>query len=485
MQKNETHIHYRWPASTSGLIDHVEVIHQKNGRAVAYLHAQENQLTHDKQRKILTSLQSKGWGTLADFRDGKPVLRVSGLRDEGELIALMKTEYTQGEPERSIAQAATPSSVTEPEGIWQNIRSNSLKWSGILASVGNAMSIASGIHRSMDAKKDIDWGQIGKGTAFAVADLPLALAGGHDDARQRNDLLLRLKNHYQQHGIEISQNSCIHTETSDAGKSLRERSQDLMHRYANQIKCSFEVVAAGMSIWAGKKQRSEFKRLSPYFWGSGFLATLLIPEKKIDEEKYAQAGTLERFWMKIQSNPLKVGGLLGYTNNIGDYLSAYSERREWKAAGGKGTPLYRWDAAIPTVMLGANGLYAISSKTTGGDIRNAAMESDIYAITAQTLNTLPEGKREAALESTIQFLADCTELRDDKYEVRERLVATMVKQRENPWFKASTTQLTTSQTPASVSQTSPATQVSGSISHVGKDIAPANDVQLTLATNAR
>jgi hypothetical protein len=328
----------------------------------------------------------------------------------------------------------THGTTEEPKAknLVEFVRNNSLTISGVIATVGNALSTASGFARGKDV------GQIGQGLAFAVADLPLAVAGGRDDNRQFINLLRQLKKHYDKSGIEIPKNAAIHVEVSDKGKGIGERTQDYLHRYANQIKCSMEVVAAGFTIQAGKTQGSSFKKYAPYFWGSGFFASLVIPEKKIDEQKYAEAGSLGRAWMNIQAHPLSIGGLLGYTNTVASYGSAINEKKaqaSLKASGKPSTNHYRWDFAIPTVMIGANGTYAISNKTVGGDIKTTDMVSDVYRIASQIINKLPEDQRERALESTAKFLGERPEVSDTRAQVREKLLTQMTIQRQNPWFE--------------------------------------------------
>lgn len=424
--KRDTNTHYEWPSGSA--VTQVDVRTQKNGQSVAYLYA-DPAAPKDTLLEIRSALRLKGWGTLSDNRDGKFSLRVSGVRREIELIEILKQVGAA-----TSTPTITHSTTEEPKAknLVEFVRNNSLTISGVIATVGNALSTASGFARGKDV------GQIGQGLAFAVADLPLAVAGGRDDNRQFTNLLRQLKKHYDKNGIEIPKNAAILVEVSDKGKGIGERTQDYLHRYANQIKCSMEVVAAGFTIQAGKTQGSSFKKYAPYFWGSGFLASLLIPEKKIDEQKYAEAGTLGRAWMNIQAHPLSIGGLLGYTNTVASYGSAINEKKTQsalKASGKPSTTHYRWDFAIPTVMIGANGTYAISKKTVGGDIKTTDMVSDVYRIASQIINKLPESERERALESTAKFLGERPEVSDTRAQVREKLVTQMTIQRQNPWFE--------------------------------------------------
>lgn len=432
---------YRW---NEGIIRAIEVRTQANGWAVAYIEADNDPSQRELRNNIRAALRLKGWGTLSDSRDGKFVLRVAGLRSGDELVAMLRNQgFVKTEPQISTV----PDEAEQKTGLWAKIRARSLRASGIFATIGNAMSITQGVLRSRDMGK-IDVGQIGMGAAFAVADLPLVLVDEKDNARQLNLLLKKLRAHYERDGIEIPKSASIYVETSGEGKSFAERAQDFIHEYANQIKCGFEVVASYFSIKAGINQGNKGKIIAGSIFGPGFFASLVIPEKKIDLEQYAVAGPLKRLWMNIQSNPLSVGGLLGYANTIFTYKSGFDERRRYlypdtyptlpnPKTGELKLPTkhYKWDLAIPTDMIAANGLYAISKKTVGGDIKSEAMVRDAYRIAAQIINKQPGVMRERAMESTARFFAERMEIKEHYAQARERLIAELDSQRANPWFE--------------------------------------------------
>lgn len=429
MSTKETITTYRWPAGS--VIERIELRTLDDGRSVAYLYANNDPALKQQRFNIRAAIRLKGWGTLSDHRDQEFGLRVAGLHGGDELITMLAREgFTTG----TAVVTTQVSNEEKPQGLWAGIRANSLRYSGIIATIGNSMSLASGIHRGMVAKK-VDVGQIGQGLFFGLADLPLAIAGERDDTRQLGDFLRQLKSHYEKEGVEIPRTASIYVETSDAAKGWGERTQDFLHRYANQIKCSFEGLAAVSTIKAGFEQNSTAKKLVPLIWGPGFIASLLIPEKKIDPEKYEQAGYWGRLWMKIQSNPLSVGGIAGWSNNIGSYVSSFNERKKYIANGSVGPKLYQWDAAIPTVMVSANGLYAISKKTVGGDIKSDAMVSDAYTIAAQIINKQPEELREKVIESTARFFGERTEIPEHHAAAVARLHKEADIQRQNPWFE--------------------------------------------------
>ena len=86
-------------------------------------------------------------------------------------------------------------------------------------------------------------------------------------------------------------------------------------------------------------------------------------------------------------------------------------------------------------MIGANGTYAISKKTVGGNIDSHEMVSDVYSIAAQILNKQPDDTREGAIQSTAKFLGERPEIKDNHQEIVIRLRKEMDIQRQNPWFE--------------------------------------------------
>ena len=431
MKPQETTSIYTWPAATPALIDFVECVHQKNGHVVAYLHAKEDASQQPRRQELRNALRLKGWGTLSDFREGRHVLRVSGVESDASLLATLRYYgVTQGDP----AVKTQASEHEDPHGVLDAVRTGSLRFVGMLYSLGNAIYLAAGLHRSKLAGK-IDYGQIGTGLAFGSGDLLIATIGGRDDGRQLTNLLTQLKRHYDKTGVDVPVAAAIHTETSDKGKSLGTKLYDFAYRHLNQIKCLAEVVGGIFYYRAGVQQNSVWKRRTAMIFGPGFLASALIPEKKLDEEKYAAAGPLGRLWMRIQANPLSIGGLSGYSNTVFTSISAYQERKAQLALGPAGNKAYRWDFAAPVVMGVANGMYAVTQKTTGGDIRTDAMIQDVYSVASQILNKLPTDKRKAGIESTIQFLAERPEIKGSRDDIRLKLHETMERQRQNPWFE--------------------------------------------------
>lgn len=435
---------YRWP--DTGLIRRIDVREQPDGRAVAYLYADESADKNDARRNLRATLREHGLGTLSDYREGAYALRISGLRNGTELLTLLQERQVIQDIPAPTQQAAAQD---KPKSFSDQIRAHSLQASGIVYSIGNAIYLINGLLRNQELKErggKPKTGQIGSALVWGAGDVMVATLGKRDDSRQLASLLGKLDEHYRADGIAVPSNAALRVETSQRDQSAGARVFDFLHDHVNQIKCASEVLAAVQYYKAGQEQGNVWKQRTAVTFGLGFLASLVIPEKKIDPEKYAEAGGLERLWMKIQSNPLSVGGISGYSNTIFTSIGAVKEHRNYRdfkanpgayrgmAADKLPSRHYGWDYAAPSVMFFGNTLYAMSKKS-GGDIRSDSMVGDVYIVAAQILNKQPENAREAAIASTIDFLAQRPEISDSRPDIEARLKQQMEIQRKSPWFE--------------------------------------------------
>lgn len=443
MAKAPTTTTYTWP--NDSLVRRIDVREQSDGRAVAYLYADESETARPQRQALRTALRQKGWGTLSDYRDGAYALRISGISSKDELLNLLRdSQAITSEAKESQSNAEKSSN-----GLIDTLKQNSLRASGLFYTAGNFIYLTSGILRQKEeaartGNSGGQSGQIGSALMWGSGDLLIAAMGGNDEARQYQSLLGKLHAHYQKEGFEVPKNASLHVET--APKTLGSKAYNLVADHLNQIKCATEAVASIFYFKAGQQQGNFWKQVTAVIFGTGFTASMLIPERKIDPEKYEQASTFGKLWMKVQSQPLSVGGLSGYSNTILTSYSAFDEGRRFNNPekyptlpnkNGEIIPpskYYKLDYAAPGVMFFGNSLYAMSKKS-GGDIKTDAMVNDVYIVAAQILNKQPESLREAAIESTAKFLGERPEIKDTHAEVVTKLREQMSVQRESPWFE--------------------------------------------------
>ncbi len=423
MAEKEKTVSYRW--GEQALIQRIDIRHQLNGRSVAYIYADNRPELLPRRADIRSAIRLMGWGTLSDHRDGQFVLRVSGLKDGSELLdMLQKADYIKGTP----AVSAREDKGAVSENAIDFIKNNSLRASGLIYMLGNAMYYMAGAYNTNKLAGAEDKRMA---LSFAAGDALLGTFGGRDDARQFRSLLTKLKHHMESTGIEIPQNAAIYVETSNQGRSFGERAIDFMHDHINVLKISAEVLGGYFAFRSGLKkndkgERNWLKAVGGAVVVGGWGAALAVKEKKPDNEQLQNATPTEKLVAHIQEKPLRLAGWAGLAFNALNFGGTWANR---------GTASGKWNMAAVGSMVSANTLYSISNKTTGGDIKTDAMVRDVYSVAAQILNKQPEGVREAAIESTARFLGERPEIKDRHEEIIVRLRQEMEVQRQNPWFE--------------------------------------------------
>lgn len=406
------------------VIAKVEVREQGKEQKVAYIHATEQaQGDYSKLFALREEFRRKGWATSSDNQHGKGVLRVTGIADEQQLIDVLNAaDAVKGSMRTSYADVAGQDS----KGAVDFVKSNSSRLSGAFYLLGDALMITRGF---VADGKNIH--QMGTGISFAAGDVAYLAFGGKDDKRQFTSLLGKLKKHLNAQGVEVPDGTALSSETLARPGGVLEKTYDFLHEHINPIKI-FAEVGGGYLYQKGGMKASEYnpdKIIAGRVIMAGWLAALLVPEKKRDPEEWKEANPLQKAVMAIQNKPLMLAGTAGLIHNGFTIKGALKHRKQ-------GVPHYQWDLAAVSAMLVANSLYSICSKSTGGNIKTDALVNDVYGIAAQILNRQPDAVREQAINATVDFLGQRPEIKDTKQQIAARLREEIRMQSENPWFKS-------------------------------------------------
>jgi hypothetical protein len=415
----ETNSTYRF--GDDQIIRRLDVRTDKNGHAVAYLYANNNEDVRAQRQDIRSAIRLKGWGTLSDHRDGEFVLRVSGVRDGNELISMLREHgFVSGEPQVSTQNIDDAKS----KGPLDFIKNNSLRLSAAIYALGD-MFYFRGADNNFDR---------GMALSFGFGDAMLGIFGGRDDTRQFKSLLSKMKTHMEASGIEIPKNASIHVETSKQDQGAMGGVSDFLHNNINSIKIASEVVGGGFVLRSGLKRetqgpragkRNPFNIVSGIIIMAGWAGALLVKEKKIDKEENKPQGLVDGVARHFQEKPLRMAGYAGLSFNALKITDNIINRRATST----------WSILGVSSMIGANSLYSMSNKTGGGDIKTQAMVNDVYTVASQILNKQPEDMRDKAMESVAQFLGERSEIKDTHSQIIARLKEEMAIQRANPWFE--------------------------------------------------
>lgn len=414
---------YLWEDSSP--ISRIDV----RGNGVAYIHASNHA---EGLPELRSQFEEKGWATSPDTRNNDDnALRVSGFDDIREVTDILQTaRAVQGEPQIVAV-------VPDKKSAKDRLKSGTLSAAGKAFLAGDILYGTAGIVRKDPL--------VGFGAFSFVGDTLLMTYGRHDDKRQFASLLRKLEKHYKENGIPVSQNSALSIETAAMQSKQSDKVQDFLRENANPIKLLLGITSGSFMMKAGwGKEGDPTNMRNPYRIAagacivSGYIASLLIKEKKLDPEKYEKAGGLEKTWMRLQARPLQAASYLSLANNS---LFVASIIRKWKErVPDVGALNYLWreagaaDIAGVSAMVVGNLLYSISKKTTGGDIKSTAITDDVYGLAAQVLDNLPEQSREAAIMQTAEYLGDRAEINDNRKTVEARLRNEVKALRSNPWF---------------------------------------------------
>jgi hypothetical protein len=408
---------YQW--APPSLITRMDVRVQNDNNCVAYIRADPTHEDLVQLHALRDTFHRKGWTTSSDTRNDEPVLRLTGIKDQSELVSVLQNgQFAKGE------LTVTQAKEAPRQKLWDRVKTNSLQASGIFYTIGNALYVVSGIKRGKD------WHQMRTGISFATGDILLATLGSKDDTKQFKSLLQKLKKHLEKQGIPIESDTAINAETAEKG-GLGSRIYNYAHEHINKIKALAEVAGGYNYFFAGAKQGNRWKQATAVIFTLGFGSTLFIKEKKPDEEKLKNAGTWEKFKAFVHEKPLRIAGWSGLSNTLFTTIGAFQEKRKFP-----GSNFYKYDLATASSMLVGNSLYALSNKSTGGTITEEGLVRDIYGIAAQVINHVPVSKREDAIKSTVDFLGERIEIKGARSEIDALLRAQLVLSNDNPWFRA-------------------------------------------------
>lgn len=412
---------YTW-GGDSDAITSIDLRQDKDSM-IAYIHAKDKAPNLHSLRE---EFRRQGWTVSPDTKEGRPVLRLSGISHEDMLLHMLENGgYVSSDPK--VTSPGNTPRKTAPTA--SSLKSNSLRASGIFYLLGDAIFLMNGIKRSNDLA------QMGTGLAFGAGDVAFMAFSGKDDRRQFDSVIKKLKSHLESRGVEIPEGSALTTEVLAKPEGFLEKTYDYLHEHINTYKIMAEILGGGLYFKAGINQHNPRKQAAGAIIVAGWTGALLTKEKKIDPDVYAKASPLKKLGMYIQEKPLRLAGWSGLTHNALTTWGAFEERSKYRKGLEGGTPHYRWDLAGVSSMLVANSLYSVSNKTTGGSIESDALINDVYSLAADLLNRQPEAVRQASMEKTAEFLGQREEIKDSKEQIMARLNKAVENAKNNPWFE--------------------------------------------------
>ena len=448
------------PAST---IKQIEF--RKHGKQMeAFVYAPEGAAA-ESLSAIPAMLQKKELTVSPQIVEGKQVLRVTGFKDAGQLLApLRESAAIAG----TGAQSITEWDKAQPKlSFTEKIKENSLQLSGLAYTAGNIAIMGSGLARK-------DYAEIGTASAWAFADGLLAAYGRDSKDEQANKMVDKLRDYLIKEGVEIPKGTALTPEELAKPEGVVDKTMKFLKDHRVDIKNAMEVVGGGLYFKAGLNQHNPFKAAAGACIVTGFLTALLVQEKGADEKTQAangdalaeklagnhghekeKLGDKAKNW--IQEKPLRFTGALALTHNALTLTGAYREKiknskpevrqglvdtlskdtaaltayetqmkakpglmperglQSLKEAEAKSAAAithfdkhkndFRWNVAQSSCMVVANALYGLSSKNPIDEKQERELQDDVCAVAASIVAAQPKEVRDHMVDKVAAFCA--------------------------------------------------------------------------------
>ncbi|MEI7488809.1 MAG: hypothetical protein WCJ72_15655 [Chryseobacterium sp.] len=367
--------------------------------------------------KVRAELQSD-FSVSPTIRNGKPALRVSGVKNPSEIIEKLG-DSVNGNP-----QIEEIKPQEEKKNFGDMIKANSLQAAAAFAFLGDILYIAEGFIRGNNALK-------GVGATFAVGDAIVSAFGHPSPDKAERSLIRKIGAEMEKQGIVIPEGSAIKAEMLGKKDGFIEKVCNFMQENVMMFKAASKVIGGSLMI-ASDKSGSNDTKIAGMMLIGGFVSSALIQEKRIDPEKFEQANIFEKGFMKVQASPLILGGGAGVGNNLVRGAAVIK-----KVTSGHLSEIDK--QALPVkigttaALLTANSLYAMS-KTSGGGGKDNQIISDIYAMSAQALAAQPEEIRQEAIKQVAKNLGTIPGLTGDKTKIESEINNQIESLTHNPFY---------------------------------------------------
>jgi hypothetical protein len=327
-------VQYKWENNQS-LIEEVTILgdgKKKLREALIYAPASENS-TNAALWKLDDALIAQGYNVSYDMKEGRPLLRVTGIQNPDLLIKFLQQNrfVSENPPTKEAIQK-------EKKSTLQTIRDNSLTFAAAFYMAGNFFAIMSGLFRKDKHERNT-------GLAFTVGDGAMLLFGKRSERQKNESLLKDFGTFLKKNGIESNFGSYFADAAVKKPASNWDKIKDFMHDKVILIKSASEITAGINFARAGVKQNNPYKIGAGTAIASGFALSLGMPEKT-NAELRAELGDIsreqvdkeiknmpffKRIYYKIQKMPLILSAFFTLTNNMLTFRGAYEEaKNQWQ-----------------------------------------------------------------------------------------------------------------------------------------------------------
>lgn len=287
-----------------------------------------SQRDNPKLKELDDILINNGYNVSYGVQDGEPILRVTGIRTEKDLLSLIQKE------EMVVGNRQTAKSETGSQSAWAEVKDNSLVLSAVFYMLGNIATMISGYFR-----RDAD--EFRTGLSFSIGDSTMLLFGKLNNQEKHQAVMQGFGDFLLNHGYAPDVGSGFAASAVKTAPSSWGKVKGFMHKLVIPIKSVSEIVAGASFAKAGINQENTYKKIAGSALVTGFSLGLAIPEKNdsqirdelgVDTPEQAKTAQANLPWSTrakyaIQKQPLIISGGFAAINNFATIFGAFDERK--------------------------------------------------------------------------------------------------------------------------------------------------------------
>lgn len=470
-------------------IQRVDIRKLESGMLEAYIHAPSNAGAGDLA-DVPASLAQRGYSSVADEINGQSLLRVSGFKNESDLMeALSDSNFVAGSAQTQVAGEKEHKSFSEKLG------KQTVKLSGVFGIVGHAAMAVAGVLEK-------DYKRVATALFYTTSTSTSAIYGaGTEDATSK--VIGDMKDYLKAQGVEIPQGTQLTAEELAKKGGVIETLHHYIKSHPIEIGNAVGLMGNVMLTYSGLKSGDNVsvgRTASGLASMVGALSVILVPEKakggKVDyewpgmenmpgaaakdptaeeiAEKQENRSLPKKFADWVQERPMRFAGLLNVGGNLALFQDAHSISKRHKQtlasyedslaemdksiaspnsgmnvadiAAKRDTMLGEYDKAklasrttafaytTAACYLIATAFTSMSSKTKTCDYNEQELVGKLCAMSANLIAEQPQELREEAIDKMALYLCKQEDVKENKQQVVDIINEKVDQIAKSPWM---------------------------------------------------
>lgn len=431
--------HYLWPEKDAA-IEQIDIRTLPSGRLEACIYAAPG-LHRGDLEEVPKQLQIVGYNTAFDQEDERHFLRVTGFDNADDLLQVLQRNAHIPAP-----QQVSHSGEDDKRGVKDWMADRAANLSGISGCLGHLALAIGGIIGDTKINPAARM-EVLSAALYGGATSIYAVKGNGTPGGEIEEMMKGIEKYLKESGVSLPEDRPVTAEELSRKDGYIPKIQEYFNKYPLQIGNGIGVLGnlllAGTGLITKKggleevsqqeieTKRNIFKPLSGLASAMGGTIAAIVPEKPKEEKGQAEksGGILD----KLQSNPMKIAGVLQMTSNV-MMLGNIAETHRKYAGHSKQQIMTTLAATTAATWLLAGFFASRSSKKPKTDYSPEEAANNISALSATMLAHMPEEQRGYAISKIAEKVAA-----QPTMEVKQEDIAKLITEKVNaiidsPWL---------------------------------------------------